>query len=305
MYTIHDVVLGTHASTPVVVGNITSLNHSTNHTIVAGYASGTVSAKAQYIGESPHSTTLTTTALEILLGLNTATFLSAGLCVNTANSIFAFREHVGCNSGVASNQAVSVANLFTYITSISAQIGQSVTADLECRHLSSDGITSPVVVVTGASLTAAALLPEFILAEAYIDGVLIDQVTGITINTGIELQEQKQGAGIFVTDVFVKTANPTSEITTQDFAKANALLNGATASTGVDIYFAKRKSGAITELYTATEHVKIASTAGGVKHLTTMQASRDDASGVIKIELVLPAAGTQSCLIASTGIAIS
>ena len=300
MYTIHDVVL--NAS---VIGNITSLNHATNRGLVPAFASGVASPKRQYVGESPHSSTLTTTGLEVLLGLNTDTMISEGLCVTGATSVLAFSERVGCLSGSASHQAISTQNVFAYITSLSAQISQSATADVELKYLSADGITSPVTAVSGASLSAAVLLDEFLLAETYIDGVLVDEVSGVTINTGFELIDQKQGAGIYPTDVFLKTVNPSIEITTMDLAKTIALLNGATCSTGVDIYLAKRKDGAVTELYTATEHIKISSTAGGLKHMVSTQASRDDGSGVIKIDMVLPASGTQVCLTAATGVAIT
>ena len=299
MFTTHDITLDA-----TVIGNILSLNHNTGATLQAAYASGEGSPKAQYLAQQSPVTTFQSTALGTILGLNSTTMISAGLCVASATSVFPFKELVGCGTGSASHQSISTSNCYLFPTSISAQIGQAATADIEVRHLSADGNASPLTANSGASLSAAALLPEYLLAEVYIDGTLIAEVTGVTITPGFTIVEQRQGTGTYVTQVIAKVETASIEITTQNIVQANALINGAATSTGVDIYLAKRKHGAVTELFTATEHIKISSTAG-VKQTQSIAVSREDGSGVIKVDLVLPAAGTQVCLAATVDVAIT
>lgn len=299
MFTPHDVSLNSN-----VLGNIASINHNTASTLLAAYASGGTSPSAQYQGNQSPASTLQTTALQTLLGLNSGNMISAGVCVSSATSTLPFRELEGCGTGAASHQSLSTTNLFAYINSMSAQIGQSATADVELKYISADGKTSPIAVNSGASLSAAVLLPEFLFAEAYIDGVLIDEVTGVTINPGITIVEKRQGTGIYPTQIIAKAESASIEITTQNLVQANALVNGAATSTGVDIYLAKRAHGSRTELFTATEHIKISSTAG-IKQTQSIQTTREDGTGVIKVDLSLPSSGPQVLLSATTGTAIT
>lgn len=299
MFTPHDVSFDA-----TVLGNLSSINHNTASTLQQAFASGGTSPSAQYLAQQSPATTLQTTALERLLGLNSNLMISSGLCVSSATSTIPFRELEGCGTGSASHQSLSTTNLFAFINSISAQLTQPATADVELRYISTDGNTPPITVNSGASLSAAVLLSEFLLAEVYIDGVLIDEVTGVTVNPGITIVEKRQGTGTYPTQIIAKAESASIEITTQNLVQANALVNGAATSTGVDIYLAKRAHGSRTELFTATEHIKISSTAG-LKQTQSISTTREDGSGVIKVDLSLPSSGDQVLLAATTGVAIT
>lgn len=296
MYTVHDISLDSD-----VIGNIVSLNHNTNGTIVPAFASGATGPGKQFVGETSQSSTFQSTALEQILALNSGTMLQVGQCTTSATTTVPFSERVGCLSGAASHQSISSSNTYTYLTSIAGTRGQSATIDGEIKYLSTDGVTAPITFTSGASLTAAALVEEYLLAKVFIDGVEVPELTGVTINPGFELIEQRKGTGVYPTDVFTKTIAPSIEINTEDFASVVALVNAAALSSGVDVYFAKRTDGGVTVAYATAEHIKIAAV-NGLKQMSSASVSRDDGSGTVKIDLRLPTSG--AILVSTNDVAI-
>ena len=295
-YTIHDISLDSNT-----IGNIVSINFNPNGTVTPGFASGAVGPSTQYVSESTPSSTFQSTALEQILALNTGTMLQVGQCTTSATTTVPFAERVGCLSGSASHQSISSSNTYTYLTSIAGQLGQSATIDGEIKYLSTDGVTSPCTANSGASLSAAVHAEEYLLAMALIDGTEVPGLQGVTITPGFEIIEQREGTGIYPTDVFVKTIAPMIEITTNDLASAVAVVNAAALSSGVDVYFAKRTDGGVTVAYATEEHIKIAAV-NGIKQMSTASTSRDDGSGTIKIDLRLPSSG--AILVSTNDVAI-
>ena len=122
----YDVSLGTP-----VIKQISNLTHKTGGSVVPGFAGGNVRASALFQGDSPHSTSLSSSDLATILGLNTSTFISAGLCISGATTSVPFRLRADCAefSAGSTHQALQSSNTLAILDSISGKMNEAAKAD--------------------------------------------------------------------------------------------------------------------------------------------------------------------------------
>lgn len=247
-----------------VINQIMSLNHKTNGNAIPGYASGLANASAMFQGDSPHKTQLSSTDLATILALNTSTMIAAGLCIygNVTSVPFRLRADCGTYASGASHQAIQCSNTLAILDTISAKVGgESAKADLTLHYKSSDGITPPCSVVGSQSLSDASFNGEYLLHSVYINDVLIPELQGVDVQTGLKVTEQKS-SGVYPTAFYITESLPTISIQTENVAYANSVIDAAGLGTGINIYFAKRKSGGIVEALADAVHIRISAAVG-------------------------------------------
>ena len=280
-----------------VINQISNMTHKTNASVVAAFAGGNVKASALFQGETPHSSNFSSTDLLTLLGLNTNTFISAGLCVSGAVTSVPFRLRADCAEFAAgsTHSAIQCSNTLVTLDSISAKINESAKADCTLRYKASDGFTSPVSFVSSIALTDAAFIAEYMLHSVVVNDIVIPELQGIEISTGLKVIDQKS-PGPFTIAHFIQELMPTISITTENLAYAGAVINAAPLGTGVLINFAKRKSGGIIEDLEDEVHLQIGG-AVGIGHAESMGGdARAVASNAVKLQTLT--------LTAVTGVAL-
>lgn len=254
----YDVTLGTP-----VIKQISNLNHKTGGIVIPGFATGGVRASALFQGESPHSTSLSSTDLATILALNTSTFISAGLCISGAVTSVPFRLRADCAefTAGASHQALQCSNSLAILDSISGKANEAAKADLTLRYKSTDGFVSPVAFVSAVTLADATFLGEYQLHSILVNGTAIPELQGVEIQTGLKVIEQK-ARGPFATAFYINENLPSISITSENVAYAAAVLNAATLGSGISIRFAKRVSGGIIEDVASLVHIIISGAVG-------------------------------------------
>ncbi len=270
---------------PITVGQIKSLTHSTNAQVQPGFGSGEVSPAAMFQGDSPHSSQFQTTQLATLLGIGTNTFLNNGVWYGAANCLVPFRKRMSGGRYESGANHVAMQSGRTLLTpgSLSAQGSAAATLDVTIQYASSDGFLSPITGLTAQSLSAAVFTGEYQLARAKINGVAVPELTGIAVNPGITVVEQRVDGGPFAKNFFITQVLPTIDLTTEDIEAAISVINAAGIGTGVEIFLAKKLNGAITEDFANTVHIKI-SGANGLRQATQFGGQGEAiSSGTIRV----------------------
>ncbi len=281
-----------------VIHQISNLNHKTGANFTPGFAGGNVKAAAYFQGESPHATSLTSTDLGTILALNTATMISAGLCISAAVTSVPFRLRSDCGTFASgsSHKAIQCSNTLALIETISGKINQSASADLMLRYKSSDGFTSPVSFVSSIALSDATFVAEYQLHSIVINGTTLGQIQGVDIATGLKVIEQKSG-GPFATAFYINENLPGITIQTEDVAYAGSVINAAGLGSGIAINFAKRKSSAIIEDLEDEVHITISGAVGIGQAESIGGDVRNNAANTIKINAL--------SLTAAVGVALA
>jgi hypothetical protein len=244
------------------------------------------------------ATSLTSTDLATILGLNAATFISSGLCVNGNVTSVPFRVRADCaefTSG-STHQAIQCSNTLAILESLSGKANEIAKADLTLKFKSTDGFTPPCAVVSSVALSDASLVGEYVLHSMTVNGVAIPELQGVDISTGLKVTEQR-GTGPFVTAHYITENLPTIMVTTENVAYAAAVLNAATLGSGVVIYFAKRKSAGIIEDVADLVHIAVTASGGFGQAETIGGDARATASNTVKFNPL--------SLSAAVGVAIS
>lgn len=275
----YDVTLGTP-----VIKQISNLTHKTGGSVVPGFAAGNVRASALFQGDSPHSSSFSTSDLATLLALNTATFISAGLCINGSVTTVPFRLRVDCAefASGSSHHAIQSSNTLATLESISGKINESAKADVTLRYKSTDGFTPPCAFVSSVALSDATFVGEYMLHSIFVNDVQIPELQGVDISTGLKVIEQKS-AGPFTTAHFINENLPVISIQTENVAYAGAVINAATLGTGIVINFAKRLSGGIIEDLADTVHIIVSGAVGLGQAESIGGDSRGIASNTVKL----------------------
>jgi hypothetical protein len=281
-----------------VIHQISNLSHKTGGNFQPAFAGGNVRPSAYFQGESPHSSSLTTTDLGTILALNTNTFISAGLCVSAATTSVPFRLRTDCGTFAsgASHSAIQCNNTLATLEAISGKLNQSASADLMLRYKSSDGFTPPCSFVGSQTLADATFVAEYQLHSVEINGVVVPELQGVDISTGIKVIEQKNG-GPFNTALFLSEGLPSITITTESVSAAAALLDAAPLGSGIVIAFAKRKSGSIIEDLEDLVHITIAGATGIQQADTIGGDARSNSSNTIRVNVL--------ALTSSIGVALA
>lgn len=281
-----------------VIHQIMSLSHKTGANFQPGFAGGNVSPSAYFQGEAPHASTFGSTDLGTILGLNTGTFISAGLCISGAVTSCPFRLRADCGTFTSgsTNHAIQCSNTLAVLDSISGKLNESAKADVTLRYKSSDGFVSPVSFVGSIALSDATFVAEYVLHSIVVNGVTLGQIQGVDISTGLKVIEQKS-SGPFATAFYINEGLPTISIQTEDAAYAGSVINSAGLGTGIAINFAKRAASGIIVSPASTEHITISGAVGIGQAETIGGDARGNASNTIKINPLT--------LTAATGVALA
>lgn len=282
-----------------VIHQIENLNHKTNGSVIPGFASGHVRPSALYQGDTPHKTTFSSTDLGTILALNAGTVITAGLCTFGNISSIPFRKRVDCGTYAtgSSHDAIQCSNTLLIVDSISSKAGsESAKIDATLYYKSATGgFVSPVSVVSNAALSDATPVGEYVLHSVVVNGVVIPELMGVDVQSGLKVTEQKS-SGVFVTGLYITEGLPTLSIQTENVAYANSVINAAGLGSGVTIFFAKRKSGAIIEDPADEVHIAISGAVGLGQADTIGGDSKGLSNNTVKINPLQ--------LVATVGVAI-
>lgn len=285
---------GPHSITfnATAVGQMTDISHNTGGTVQRG-SSGEVDPQALFQGDSPHSTSFTSTDIEGLLALNSGAFITSGLYISGSNVTVPFRKRSSGSTFAtgSSHAALQSGKTFTIPMSMSAQGSNPVQMQCDIKYLSADGFTSPISKVTGQTLTQATFNKEYLLKKIEVNGTAVPELTGFTLNFGITVIEQKTDGGPFTQSVYISLRDPTVDITTEDLDAAMSVINATEvveASGGLIIYLARRKKGSIVyaddeQISTTSQHIKIVANAGLWQATTIGAQAAQNGSGTIRL----------------------
>lgn len=262
------------------VYNVRSMGYNDSASIILDRGAGQADPAKIYLGNSEPIVTLQTTDLESILGLNTGTFISAGICVTSASTTIPLAERADCGVLTAggTHTAFVGQSTITIPTQLEARQDseEGATCSFETRFRSSDGITAPIAVGTTYSLTSTGHGDTFGLGKAWINDVAVapTQLMGIVVNPGISLQIQRSGGGIFPTAHYIVTRSPSIDLMFENAALASTYINRfGTGNVAVRAFFRKRKDGSVYEADDATEHLKF-SFAAALSRMETLEAAQ-------------------------------
>lgn len=251
----------TFNSAPVY--NVRSMGYNDSAQVIVDRASGLPDPAKFYLGNMEPIVTLQTTDIASVIGLNTGTFVSAGLCVTGASTTIPLAKRADCGTLTSGGSHTTFVGTSVIAIPTQFEVRQDTedgaTASLEVRFRSSDGITSPVTVANNASLAASSHAISYGLGAAYIDDTLVDYLTGIVINPGLGLLLQRTGGGIYPTAHYIQFRDPTIDIMVENAAVAATFKDRyGSGNVAVRVFFRKRADGATYVADATTGHIRFA-----------------------------------------------
>lgn len=253
------------------VYNVRSMSYGDSAQVIVDRASGLPDPKKFYLGNMEPIVTLQTTDIASVIGLNSGTFVSAGLCVNSASTTIPLAKRADCGTLTSGGSHTSLVGNSVIAIPTQFEVRQDsedgATASLEVRFRSSDGITSPITVSNTATLASSVHAVSYSLGAAYIDGTEVGFLTGLVINPGISLLIQRSGGALFPVAHYIQFRDPTIDIMCENAAVASDFMkiydNGETdKNIAVNVFFRKRKDGSTYVAAATAEHIKFAFAAG-------------------------------------------
>ena len=281
------------------ISQIQDLTHNINPTVLNAHSSGQPAPSAIFQGDTPQSTSLTSTDLATILALNSTTFISAGLYTAGATSSIPFRKRAGGAIYTAGAAHLALQCSDTLFTPDAISCPQNDPASLSgtLRYVAgTDAFTPGVSLASSQTLSDATFINEYVLHSATIAGAAVPELQSVTINPGLTVVEQKDGGGPFPTALYITEQLPTIEFQVEDMATVAALLESATLGAGVVVYLAHRAAGGIITGKAATAHITITA-AAGVRQVQSMGGdARSNSAGTLRCNAL--------ALVAAVGVAI-
>jgi len=282
-----------------IIRQVSNLTHNINSNAINAFGSGQPAPAAVFQGDTPQSSSFSSTDLSTILALNSSTFIAAGLFTAAAVSSVPFRSRaVGAvHVAGANHQALQCSNTLYTPDSINCPQNESASLSGTLRYQSADAFTPAVSLVGSQTLAAATLIDEYVLHSVTVAGTAVPELQSVTVTPGITVIEQKDGGGPFPTAFYISEQVPTIEITTEDFATLAALLEGAALGAGVVVNLAERTASGIITAVGSLAHIKITAAAGMRQAVSMGGDGRSNTSGTMRINAL--------ALTAATGVAIS
>ena len=226
---------------------------------------GAVDPSATMLKMAEPQVELVTTDLVSLITTHSVS-LSAGLNC-TGGGTFRLQQRTDGGTFTGSNNNVSYTSTkgYLYPTRISGrQDDDGIEATLRYCALW-DGSTEPLVrntAVTYASLTPT-FVSNFYLGPVYVNGTIINGITSVTIDTGLDFQPFRHSGETYARAGSIITRQPviTFEMLEAESAVLGTLFNAALAGT-IAVYFQKGSDGGSRVAAASTVHCKISATAG-------------------------------------------
>lgn len=243
-----------------VIKNVRSTGYNLDAQIIADRASGSLGPSALFIGNMDPRVSLQSSDIATLVALNSATFVSNGLCITSASTIVPFARRADCAvvASGGSHTTLTCNNTIIIPQSFEArqESADGAICSLECRFRSSDGVTNPVTVSTTATLSASTYGATFGLGKATVNASAVAGLVGVMINPNITITPQRKDGGPYPVTHYLISTNPTIDLMVEDLKAAAAYLPSGGSGIAVEAYFRKRKDGAIFEPDASLVHVK-------------------------------------------------
>lgn len=267
------------------VYNIRSMGYNDSAQIIIDRASGGADPSKIYLGNMEPVVTLQTTDIASAIGLNSGTFISAGVCVNGASTTIPLAKRADC--GVLTSGGAHTSFVGNSVICIPTQFEvrqdteDGATCSMEVRFRSSDGITAPITMSNTATLATSAHSISYGLGKAFIDDTELDFLTGIIVNPGIQLLIQRTKGGIFPTAHYIQFREPTIDLLVENAAVATTFINrygwaappDGNEHVAVRAFFRKRLDGATYRADDTAEHIKF-SFANAMSRMETLEAAQ-------------------------------
>lgn len=165
-------------------------------------------------------------------------------------------------AGGSNNFVISGTDGFAVIRRISAtQNGGGAVAEVDLGFLSTDGITVPLTDSVNQALASQAYNVSYDLGPVSVNASEVPDVVGTVVNTGLGLQFEWTGGGVWPTAVYLTQSDPSIDITFRDFDAMDGFINGA-VMTAASVFYRKRSAGGTYVADGTAEHVKASFTDG-------------------------------------------
>jgi hypothetical protein len=250
--------------------NVRSVGYNDSAAVIIDRASGSPDPSRIYLGGSEPIVNLQSTDLATLVALNTATFVSAGLCVSGSSTTIPIAKRADCGVLASGGAHLTFVGNNCFIVPTSFEVRQDseegATCNLDVRFQSTNGITAPITTSNTASLSSATLGTTFGLGKAFVDDTELDFLTGLVINPGMQVLMHRYGGGIFPMKHYIDQRTPTIDILCEDAGLAHSFINRySSGNTDVRVFFRARADGSVYAADDASSHIKFSFASAFVK----------------------------------------
>lgn len=260
------------------VYNVRSMGYNDSAQIIIDRASGGADPAKIYLGNMEPIITLQTTDIASAIGLNSGTFISAGVCVNSASTTIPLAKRADC--GVLTSGGAHTSFVGNSVICIPTQFEvrqdteDGATCSMEVRFRSSDGITAPITMSNTATLASSSHSISYGLGKAFVDDTALDFLTGIVVNPGIQLLIQRTGGGIYPTAHYIQFREPTIDLMVENAAVATTFINRyGSGNVAVRAFFRKRADGGTYVADATAGHIKF-SFAAAMSRMESLEAAQ-------------------------------
>lgn len=272
LWVVHSIRL-THATTPVILGGLTSVGLPQGVDIGADIFSGGPWPQIVFTRSKRPTVTLTTKNIAQVLALTGASSLAikTGGTYTGLEVIFAQLDDCGkiASGSVHRKIAYDFGCMFPRVLSVNA--GQDAELTVEFISLSSDGATSPITIAGSQALPTLPAVEIFAMHALNLTGsISVGQKTQLSVDFGITANAMQLEDGVYPQLMSVDQTIPRCNFTSHDVAKldSSAIPEGGLeiAHASSEIWFRKRKPDA-DMLYglDAEEHLLL--TMAGLAHV--------------------------------------
>lgn len=250
--------------------NVRSVGYNDSAAIIIDRASGSADPSRIYLGASEPIVNLQSTDIATLVALNTAAFVSSGLCVTGSSTTIPIAKRADCGVLASGGSHLTFVGNNCFIVPTSFEVRQDseegATCNLDVRFQSTDGITAPITTSNSASLSSASLGTTFGLGKAFVDDTELDFLTGLVINPGMQVLMHRWGGGIFPMKHYIDQRTPTIDILCEDAGLAHSFINRYSSGlTDVRVFFRARADGSVYTADASAAHIKFSFASAFVK----------------------------------------
>lgn len=222
-------------------------------------------------------------------GVIGALSMSAGLNIASGTITLPYRARAGGGTFAAGSSHTSINGTdgFLYATSFAAnQDDDGASCNLDLIFKSSNGITAPVTFDVADSVISTAETSVYALGPASINGTAIAGVTGVTVNTGIEIEAKRYNGSQYPQLIYIRAQRPSIDLQFESLEAIGNFGAAFTVMTAAAVYFRKRSGIGYVADATA-EHVKFTFADGLITTETISGAGGNDgiqsAGGTVRL----------------------
>jgi len=260
------------SGTPWTLGQLSSSTLNGNINPLKARYSGGVVPQALFVQSGAPRLSLVTEDLHTLL---TNFSVSSGFYLAGVAKIPQIERSQGGTFAGTSNQYSIDSAMFGFINSITAEQGGLAQANVELTPLSSDGLTTPVTVETGQTLSAQAFTYNFGLGPAKIGSTAIPGLTRVTITPGNEILYRAYAGGIYPVNAFISRVDPMITWTFEGTDVQSTLALFSAIGSTCTQYLRRRTAGGTYVAAGTGSHISFTLT-GGITITDAVEASQQE-----------------------------